>query len=101
LTAYKLFRRRADGTLGPLFCGRRQRIPIGRWLRAGVHPAKGLALRPGWHCVETPHAPHLSLRGRVWARVEIRGAKRLVRPASHGGAWLLARQMRVLEVLCP
>lgn len=57
--AYKLFRRRGDGSLGPLFINKRQRIPLGEWLQAEDHPTKGYAHRPGWHCGVAPSAPHL------------------------------------------
>ena len=32
MIAYKLLKRRRDGTLGPLFINASQRIPIGVWL---------------------------------------------------------------------
>ena len=47
--AYKLFIKRKDGTIGPLFIGRKQRIPMGVWLEAEDIPTKGYAHRPGWH----------------------------------------------------
>jgi hypothetical protein len=97
--AYKLFRQRRDGSLGSLFIHRRERIPLGVWLRAESHPTTGFAVRPGWHCTLRPHAPHLALRGRVWARVEVRDVEHYVRPAAQGGAWVLAQEMRVLELL--
>ena len=100
LEAYKLFRVRRDGTLGPLFIGRRMRIPLGVWLDAEDIPTRGFARRPGWHAAPRPHAPHLTLRGRVWARVELQGAEPLQRPERQGGTWWLARRMRVLEVAC-
>ena len=54
ITAYKLFRVRKDGTLGPLFINRRQVVPIGEWLTAEEHRTKGFAFRPGWHCTARP-----------------------------------------------
>jgi hypothetical protein len=98
---YKLLRRRKDGTLGPLFINARQRIPLGKWLTAENHPTKGYALRPGWHCTLAPAAPHLRTTGgdRVWARVELRGTQLYSRPESQGGTWVLAKHMKVLDIL--
>jgi len=98
---YKLFRLRADGTLGPLFINARLRVPIGKWLWAEDHPTRGFQHRPGWHVMAEPEAPHLSERGRVWAKVEIRHFEEHQRPAAQGGRWFLARRMRVLEVMEP
>jgi hypothetical protein len=104
-TAYKLFKLRANGTLGPLFINARQVIPVGQWLDAEDHQTKGFAHRPGWHCTSAPHAPHLALHPksgprRVWCLVEIAGrVKRYDRPLIQGGAWFLAPRMRVVEVL--
>ncbi len=95
IKGYKLLRLRKDGTLGPLFINARQRIPIGKWLKAESHRTPGFAFRPGWHATLRPFAPHLSTRGRVWCRVSLRGVKRYARPKSQGGAWLLAKQIRI------
>ena len=94
---YKLFARRKDGSLGPLFINRRLRIPVGEWMPAENHPTRGYAVRPGWHVTLEPVAPHLSKKGRVWRRVEVRDYAELKRPAAQGGTWLLAKWMRVLE----
>ena len=94
--AYKLLRRRRDGSLGPLFINRRQRIPVGAWLPAEDIPTKGYAHRPGWHCCCQPYAPHLSERGRVWYVVELEGVRMMRRPASQGGTWYLAEKMCVI-----
>ena len=99
VVGYKLLRVRKDGSLGPLFINRRQRIPTGEWLQAGAHPTKGYAFRPGWHATLLPVAPHLSTKGRVWCRVTLRGVTRYNRPESQGGTWLLAQEMRVDEIL--
>jgi len=96
IEAYKLLRVRADGSLGPLFINARLRITPGVWLAAEDHPTKGYAHRPGWHAVGSPIAPHLSPKGRAWFRVQLRGARRLVRPASQGAVWWLATSMRVV-----
>ena len=97
MIAYKLLRKRKDGTLGPLFINRPQRVSIGPWLDAESHPTKGYALRPGWHCTSNPHAPHISMKGRVWCEVEIAGYYEFRRPASQGGLWWIAQRMRVLR----
>lgn len=97
IVRYKLFRVRKDGTLGPLFINRSQRIPIGVWLDAEDHPTKGFAHRPGWHLTETPHAPHLKQDGdRAWYAVEVEGERRVKRPASQGGEWILADRIKVI-----
>jgi hypothetical protein len=97
--AYKLLRRRKDGTLGPLFINRGQVIQPGRWLKARCYPTAGFAVRPGWHCTSSPEAPHLSPKGRVWAEVEIADYVPHVRPAAQGGLWFTANRMRVLQLL--
>jgi hypothetical protein len=98
-TGFKLFRRRKDGTLGPLFINARQRIEVGRTYEAEDHPTKGYAHRPGWHLAKQPVAPHLSTKGRVWCRVQYTGGVEYPRPESQGGCWILARTMRVVEVM--
>ena len=99
MTAYKLLRRRRDGSLGPLFINCRQRIPFGVALPAEAHRRKGYAFRPGWHCTLAPVAPHLSTKGRVWCRVEVDNYETYARPESQGGTWVLAQQMRLIEAL--
>ncbi len=100
IEAFKLLRQRKDGTLGPLFINARQRIPLGEWLLAEDHPTKGFAHRPGWHCTTTPEAPHLSMKGRVWCRVQLGGTvTEHQRPESQGGMWLLAGYLFVTEIL--
>lgn len=96
MRAYKLFRVRKDGTIGPLFIDARKRIEPGVWYEAEDHPTKGYAHRPGWHCGETPEAPHLSEEGRTWFEVEIRNYYIFPRPARQGGRWLIAQRMRVI-----
>lgn len=97
--AYKLCRLRKDGTIGPLFINARQRIPLNKWVRAEDHPRKGFAHRPGWHCVRTPEAPHLTMKGRVWCRVEISDYQVWDTPAHQGGNWFIANKMKVIEVM--
>ena len=104
MQAFKLLKRRKDGSIGPLFINASQRIPLGKWLEAEDHPTKGFAHRPGWHCTLKPVAPHLKMNPkgslpRVWCRVEVEGAEKFNRPESQGGTWVLARRMKVVEVL--
>ncbi len=99
MIAYKLFKQRKDGSIGPLFIGAKQRIPIGEWLEAEDIPTKGYAHRPGWHVGAEPNAPHLTEKGRVWYKVEIDDYYEFKRPAHQGGVWLIAQQMKVLEVV--
>lgn len=99
MIGYKLIRQRRDGSLGPLFINCRQRIPVNQWLKAKCIPTKGFAVRPGWHCTLKPIAPHLSTKGRVWCKVEMEGCQLYNRPERQGGTWVLAKRMRVLEVL--
>lgn len=101
MIAYKLFRQRRDGSLGPLFINARLRITPGEWMAAECHPTKGFAVRPGWHCSHRPYAPHLSPKGRVWCEVEVEGAEEFERPWNQGGLWYIAKAMRVLRVLDP
>ena len=95
--AWKLFRIRKDGTLGPLFINRSLVIEPGIWLPAEEHPTKGYAYRPGWHATPQPHAPHLSENGRVWRRVLLKEVTEHHRPESQGGTWYLAEWMKVLS----
>jgi len=97
--AYKLLRKRKDGTLGPLFINAKQRIPVDEWLEAESHPTKGYAYRPFWHVTFEPVAPHLSTEGRVWCEVEIEDFTQFDRPQSQGGTWGLSSRMKVIREL--
>lgn len=100
MTGYKLFRRRKNGTLGPLFINCRQRIPMNTWMPAEDHKTKGYTHRPGWHACLEPVAPHLRQGGdRVWCKVELEGTRMYNRPESQGGKWVLARNLKVLKVI--
>lgn len=99
MLAYKLFRKRTDGTLGPLFINRKQVIAPNVWLRAEAHRTKGYAFRPGWHCCSKPVAPHLSKKGRVWCLVQIMKVERIERPTVQGGLWYLAQRLKLLKEL--
>lgn len=96
---YKLFRLHKDGSIGPLFINKRQRLEIGEAYEAEDHPIKGYAHRPGWHICGDPIAPHPSKKNRIWAKVEFEDYEELKRPASQGSKWYLARMMRVVELL--
>jgi len=96
ILGYKLFRVRKDGSIGSLFIDRRAILPCGAWLKARRIPTKGFAVRPGWHATARPVAPHLSKRGRRWFKVELHGVTQVERPKSQGGAWYLAKWMKIL-----
>ena len=95
--AYKLFRVRQDGTLGPLFINARLRIELGVWYEAEDHPTKGYAHRPGWHCGAAPEAPHLSEKGRTWFEVEVEDYYLFPRPQHQGSVWMIAKRMKVIS----
>ena len=97
VSAFKLLRVRNDGSLGSLFINRKAKLPLGKWMRAEAHPMKGYKLRPGWHALALPKAPHLSTRGRRWFLVELRGATSHVRPICQGGIWYTAMAMRIVS----
>lgn len=95
---WKLFRRRKDGSLGPLFINKRQKLYPGVVYEAEEHRTPGFAFRPGWHVCSKRSAPHLSKRDRVWAKVEIEGYTEHKRPACQGGLWYTAKKMTILSV---
>lgn len=102
MIGYKLFRKRKDGTYGPLFINKRLKMVEGEWYEAEDHPTKGYAHRPGWHiCADPRNAPHLKhdIDSRVWCRVQFFGADKITRPANQGGFWWLAARMRILYEL--
>jgi hypothetical protein len=100
IRAWKLFRIRRNGTLGPLFINRKLVVKEGEWFPAEDHPTKGYARRPGWHCAPQPYAPHLKVDAktgqRIWVEVEIADFADLVRPEVQGGTWYLANWLRVI-----
>ena len=101
MIAFKLFHVRRDSTLGSLFINRSLVVEPGVWLEAEDHPTKGFAHRPGWHCNETPSAPHLSMKGRAWYKVEIQDYYIHPRPKYQGGHWLIAKRMKVKGIIAP
>ncbi len=99
MIGYKLFRIRKDGTLGPLFINRKQKLIIGKAYLAEEHPTVGYAFRPGWHICSEMNAPHLSKKKRVWAKVKFENYTKHKRPESQGGLWYTANEMTVLKVM--
>jgi hypothetical protein len=96
MKAYKLVRKMKSGALRSLFIDKAHDLPIGKWMESECIPTKGYAIRPGWHVLPRPVAPHLKTEGRVWVEVEIKDFTKFSRPKSQGGEWLLAKHMRIL-----
>jgi len=99
MIGYKLFRQRKDGSLGPLFINRKQRLKLNEVYEAEEHPTKGFAFRPGWHICKDKSAPHLSKKDRVWALVWFDGYTSHQRPESQGGLWYTAKNMEILNII--
>ncbi len=97
MIAYKLVRKRKNGTLGSLFINKKDVLSLGVWMEAQAYKTKGYAFRPGWHCTFKTEAPHLSKSGRVWVEVEIKDYEVFERPVSQGGKWLLAQSMKIVR----
>jgi hypothetical protein len=98
MIAYKMMKKRKNGTLGSLFINASAVIPVGEWLEAEPYRKKGFAFRVGWHCCFEQNAPHLKLmENRVWVKVEVEDWKSYDRPESQGGAWVLANKMKIIE----
>lgn len=98
MIGYKLFRKRKDGSYGPLFINRRQRLTVGETYVAEEHRTKGYSYRPGWHVCSKRDAPHLRQTGdRVWCEVEFDKMQEIKRPASQGGIWYLGSSMKILR----
>ena len=101
MKAFKIFKVRKDGSIGPLFINASQRIPLGEWQQARHDiQRKGFAYRPGWHAaLSTDGAPHLKCDGvtRAWFEVEVEDFVEYDRPAAQGGSWILAERMKVVR----
>ena len=97
--AFKLMTVRKDGSIGPLFCNAKQRVPIGVRLTAELHKTSGLLPRKGWHCTAKPVAPHLTEKGRAWFVVGIEDYVECIRPEHQGGLWFVAQAMTVVRPL--
>lgn len=98
MIGYKLFTQRKDGSLGPLFINKKQRIIPGETYLAEEHLTKGFSFRPGWHICSSPNAPHLKESGRIWCKVEFEHRETLKRPENQGGVWYLGSSIKVIEV---
>ncbi len=99
MKGYKLFRVRKDGSLSSLFINKQARLPINIWLKAEEHPTKGYKCRKGWHVLKEKLAPHLSIKNRVWAEVEINSWSTIKRPEKQGGTWFIANEMKIIKLL--
>jgi hypothetical protein len=108
MKAFKLFRVRRDGSLGPVIINRGQRVPVGKWLKCEDHSDKarsyGVAVRVGFHATKEAHAPHLTngskqaiTDNRTWFVVELRKVRAEHRGVDGGSDWYVAEQMRVLH----
>jgi len=100
---YKLFRKRKDGTYGPLFINRKAKLVPGVVYKFEDKPTKGFAHRPGWHiCGSIFGAPHIKQDGkagadRVWCEVKFTPMQVVRRPASQGGTWYLGEHMQIVR----
>jgi hypothetical protein len=99
MIVYKLCRKLKSGRITSLFINKSRKLSFGEWMPAESYPTKGFALRPFWHCTSRPIAPHLSEKGRVWVRVQIKDFDEFNRPVSQGGKWFLARNMKLLNIV--
>ena len=97
MIAYKLFRVLKDDSISSLFINKKRRLPINIWLEAESFPTKGFAVRPYWHCTSNPIAPHLSMKGRAWFKVEMEDFEEFNRPKAQGGLWYLAKKIKIIE----
>lgn len=99
MIAYKLCRKLKSGEISPLFINKKLRMPFNQWMEAECHPTKGFKVRPFWHCTSNPVAPHLSMKGRVWVKIEMKEFEQFMRPENQGGLWFLAKRIKLLEIL--
>lgn len=97
--AYKLCRKLKNGEIRSLFINKKENLPFNTWLEAESHPTRGFKHRPFWHCTSNPVAPHLSMKNRVWIKVEMENFKEFQRPESQGGLWYLAKKIKLLEII--
>ena len=98
MIAYKLFRKLKDGNITSLFINNTRRLPVNEWLEAENIPTKNFKIRPYWHCTGSPIAPHLSMKNRVWMKVEIEDNPIVMnRPEKQGGVWYLAKRIKILN----
>ncbi len=95
--AYKLCRVLKSGELTSLFINKTERLKRNVWLEAKCYPTPGYKIRPFWHCTENPVAPHLTQKGRVWVKVEMKNYNEFNRPVFQGGKWFLAEKIKILD----
>lgn len=99
MIAYKLCRKLKNGEIRSLFINKKENLPFNTWIEAESHPTRGFKHRPFWHCTSNPVAPHLSMKNRVWIKVEMENFKEFQRPESQGGLWYLAKKIKLLEII--
>lgn len=97
MICYKLFRQLKDNSITSLFINKSEKLELNKWLKAKSYPTKGYKFRPYWHCMEKPEAPHLTMKNRVWKKVEIKDYKEFNRPKSQGGKWYLANYIKIIN----
>jgi len=94
---YKLFKENKDGTVSSLFINKKEKYQFNQWIEAKEYPTKGYKFRPYFHCTENPLAPHLTLKNRVWCKVETNDFIEMQRPESQGGKWILAKKIKIIK----
>jgi hypothetical protein len=99
MMAYKLCRQLKNGNITSLFINKKVALPFDIWLDAGCYPTKGFKIRPFWHCTLNPVAPHLSMKNRVWIKVEMEDFEEFQRPNSQGGLWFLAKRIKLIKIV--
>ena len=112
MKVYKLVRQLKDGSLTPLFIGKKQPFVFGQKMKCEFLPTKGFAPRSvddknsgGWHCCFTCYAAHLSEKlangeQRVWIECEAEGTtKTYKRSLLQGGDWILVEYLTPLRVV--
>lgn len=89
---------RKDGSFGSLFIRKSRKYKKDTWYPAQAYRTKGYAMRPGWHALQQPCAPHLKSGGdRVWMVVKIKDYEIVERPESQGGKWFIAKYLKILK----
>jgi hypothetical protein len=97
--AYKLMRKRVDGSIGSLYIGRAKKLPINEWIKSECIPTKKFKVRAGWHTLSKPVAPHLKkdIDQRKWFYVQISNYKKIERPKSQGGIWYISDWIKIIK----
>ena len=100
--AYKLFRELKTGEITSLFINKTRRLPYNEWMGAENYSTNGFAVRPGWHSMKQPHAPHLKMKlksgeVRIWKKVLIEDYIEVLRPENQGGIWFLSKRIKILD----